>query len=107
VDFFHNKYSRDDELLLIEDLLTEENINLVLRTKHTDQTFAFIHNHCLSLIPKPARFRENGLSWQVSFLLRLLETMRQKRLPKEWQPGLVLLYFKLCEGVEIPVATRS
>jgi len=80
------------------ELLSEESIMTVLRTPFDDTTFNFIHNECLSRIPQPKWFKDEGLAWPVVYLIKLLSTMKRLNLPKDFQPGLALLYFKFCKG---------
>lgn len=84
------------------DLFSEESVMTLLRTPFNDTTFDFIHENCLSKIPQPKWFKDEGISWSVTFLLELLSMMKSLGLPKDFQPGLTLLYFKFCKGHQVP-----
>ena len=84
------------------ELLSEGSIMTVLNNTFNDSTFNFIHTECLSHIPQSKWFKNEGLSWSIVYLIRLLSTMKRLNLPKDFQPGLVLLYFKFCKGCNIP-----
>lgn len=100
--FFCGRKSLDGRDVCLKELITDENVKRVLRTQFDDQTFDHIHNHCLPTIPKSRKYHDPTLTWEVHCLLRLLGRMRKLRIPKEFQPGLLLLYFKHCRSLEIP-----
>jgi hypothetical protein len=83
------------------ELTAETSIKTVLRTRFDDRCFNFIHEECLPTIPNLTDWSQVGVSWEVHCLLELLEDMRACWIPKEFQPGMVLLYFKFCKGVKI------
>jgi hypothetical protein len=85
-----------------QELLSDQSIKTVLNTPFDDSTFTFIHENCLVKIPQPSSYTEPSLPWTVEFLLELLREMKSLGLPKDFQPGLVLLYFKFCRGMAIP-----
>ncbi len=84
------------------ELYTDNNIKTILRTPFDDKTFKFIHEECLTKVDQPRWYTEKTVSWQVTFLIQLLNEMKALGLPKDFQPGLVLLYFKFCVGVNVP-----
>lgn len=84
------------------ELSSSNSIKTVLRFKNDDHTFEYIHTKCLRKIPRPKHIVSKSIPWTVQFLISLLEDMKGKKLPKEFQPGLVLLYFKFCKGLPIP-----
>lgn len=84
------------------ELITPETIKTVLRTPNDDETFDFIHKKCLAVIPRPRQYRQTANPWTIQMLLDLLKDMRRQWLPKDFQPGLLLLYFKFCKGIQIP-----
>jgi len=84
------------------ELLSENSIKTVLRTQNDDPTFKFIHEQCLERLPVPKNANESSIPWTVQFLISLLTDMKKKWLPKDFQPGLLLLYFKFCKGHRIP-----
>ena len=86
------------------ELYSNSSVKTVLRGKFDDTTFDFIHNECLTRIPKPKDFKVTKIHWTVTFLLKLLNEMKQLGLPKDFQPGLLLLYFKFCKGIRVPSA---
>lgn len=83
-------------------LRDEKNISLILNADFDDNTFDFIHNKCLNKIKKSKDFKDEGLSWEVCHLLKLINDMKIKSIPKKIQPGFLLIYFNLCKGFEIP-----
>src|SRR4051812_27671516 len=98
--FLSEKTDHKDQPINKGMLLSDENIKLVLRTPFDDFTLNFIHNKCLSQIPKQPWYRDKTVPWNVHYLLGLLVEMRSLMVPKEFQPGLLLLYFKFCKGHE-------
>ncbi len=72
-----------------------------LRTQFDDRCFDFLHERCLPLIPVDPEYNEPTVPWTVHCLLGLLNDLKKRDIPKEYQPGLLLLYFKFCKGVEI------
>lgn len=89
-------------LMLDRVLFTEDNIKVVLRTQFDDETFEYIHDKCLSRIPQQRWYRDLTVPWSVHCLLGLLTELKSLLVPKEFQPGLLMLYFKLCKGFDIP-----
>ncbi len=72
-----------------------------MKTPFDDQTFDFIHENCLEkLIPDP-NHNNDIIPWTVAFLIKLMRRMQALEIPKEFMPGMILLYFKLCRGLEI------
>jgi hypothetical protein len=100
--FLAQKQSYEGRPLSSEELITDDNIKTVLRTQFDDETFLFIHNKCLSRIPQPDWYKESTVPWNVHYLLGLLQELKYLKLPKDFQPGLLLLYFKYCKGFDIP-----
>ena len=98
--FFKDKTDPQGKPFEVARLQTDENVEIVLRTKFDDPTFDFIHK-CLARIPKPRSYKETNLSWTVHNLLSLINDLKAKRLLKEFQPGLLILYLKLCKGFDI------
>lgn len=84
------------------EIYSENNISLIFNSDFDSRTFDFIHKNCLSKIRKPKDFVDDGLSWEVCFLLSLIKDMKSKSIPKKIQPGFLLMYFKICKGFEIP-----
>jgi hypothetical protein len=84
------------------ELIGDSAAKTVLKTKFDDRTFDFIHAQCLPLIAADPMFKDPTLTWPVHCLLEILEGMRSREVPIEFQPGMVLLYFKFCLGVDIP-----
>lgn len=74
----------------------------VLQTQFDDRCFDFIHDHCLSVFPVDPTYEEPTVPWSVHCLLGLLAEMKAMEIPKEQQPGMLLLYFKFCHAIEIP-----
>lgn len=84
------------------ELLADSGVDLVLRTPFNEETFQFIHEKCLPRVPCPRNFIDQGVPWSVTFLIKLLNEMKSYNIPKDFQPGFVLLFFKLCKGVNVP-----
>jgi len=100
--FFMNKKDYIGKKLDINNFNLDKDILTLIKTPFDEFTFNFIHDNCLPCIDKPIDFLNEGISWPVVFLIKLIGDMKQLNLPKEFQPGLILLYFKYCKGVDIP-----
>jgi hypothetical protein len=74
----------------------------VLKTQFDDRCFDFIHEVCLPVFPVDKNYNETTVPWTVHCLLGLLTDLKSFGIPKDSQPGLLLLYFKFCHGIEIP-----
>lgn len=85
------------------ELLADINIDLVLRTPFDEFVFNFIHQNCLPKVAVPKDFVDQGVPWTVTFLIKILNEMKSYNIPKDFQPGFVLLFFKLCKGVNVPL----
>ena len=86
-------------------LLSEDSVKVVLRTSWNDQWEHFVHEKCLPTIPEPIDYDEGvHLPWSVRYLIDLIYSMGKVSIPKEWRPGMVLLYFKFCKGINVPQA---
>ena len=77
-------------------------VQTVLRTQFDDTAFDYIHNECLIKIPEDPKYSDPSVPWTVHTLIGLLKELKSHGISKDFQPGLLLLYFKLCRGVEIP-----
>lgn len=84
------------------ELLSDLSIDTVLKTPFDGDIFNFIHEECLKKVPQPKSFIDEGVPWTVSFLIKMFSDMKKLGLPKDFQPGFTLLYFKFCKGVKIP-----
>ena len=84
------------------ELTTEFAQKTVLHTQFDDRCFDFLHEVCLPLFPVDPEYDEPPVPWTVHKLLGLIADLKNLEIPKEFQPGLLLLYFKFCHGVEIP-----
>lgn len=84
------------------ELLADLSVDLILRTPFDECIFDFIHQNCLPKVPTPKDFVDQGVPWTVTFLIKLLNEMKSFNIPKDFQPGFVLLFFKLCKGVRVP-----
>lgn len=100
--YFNNKKDYFGKKLDIKQFNLKNDILTLIKTPFDDFTFDFVHKKCLPCIPKPIYFLDEGIPWPVVFLIKLLEDMKKLNLPKEFHPGLILLYFKYCKGVDIP-----
>jgi len=77
-------------------------VKIVLRTHFDEAVFRFIHEECLAKIPADPSYKDPSVPWTVHTLLSLLDGMRSYGISKDFQPGLLLLYFKFCKGLKIP-----
>jgi len=84
------------------EIISEFAQKTVLQTQFDDRCFDFLHEYCLPLIPVNPEYDEPTVTWTVHALINLLSELKRLDIPKEFQPGLLLLYFKFCYGVEIP-----
>jgi hypothetical protein len=100
--FLQPKMGYDDKPIPVEELFSGESLKTVLRTQFDDKTFEYIHDNCLAKIPQQEWYRESTIPWTVHTLLGLLNELKHLQIPKDFQPGLLLLYFKFCKGFEIP-----
>lgn len=83
------------------ELISDSCVDLILRTPFNEDTFNFIHESCLPKVAPPKDFVDQGVPWAVTFLIRILNEMKSFNIPKDFQPGFTLLYFKLCKGVKV------
>lgn len=83
------------------ELLSEFAKQTVQRTQFDDRCFDFLHERCLPSFPVDPTYEEHTVPWTVHCLLGLLADLKSRDIPKEYQPGLLLLYFKFCKGIEI------
>jgi hypothetical protein len=100
--FLGGKLGHDGNPIPKEELYSENSCKTVLRTPFDDETFNFIHDECLTLIPAKDWYKETTVPWTVHYLLGLLNELKSLQIPKEFQPGFLLLYFKFCKGFTIP-----
>lgn len=77
-------------------------VKTVLRTHFDDSAFDHIHNECLNRIPADPNYNDPSVPWSVHTLLGLLADLKSRGISKDFQPGLLLLYFKFCKGFKIP-----
>lgn len=100
-NFFAYKSGPDGGPLPPRELGSEASVRTVMLTPFDDDTFELIHERCLPSVPRQDWYRETTVSWGVHVLLGLLDEMKSLGIPKEFQPGMLLLYFKFCNGVDI------
>lgn len=101
-DFLQDKERHSGGNISQTELYSDDSIKTVLRTQFDDATFEYIHENCLSRIPPSKKYRDATVPWPVHVLLGLLTELKYLQIPKELQPGLLLLYFKFCKGFDIP-----
>ena len=101
-DFFGNKNWYCGGPIPEEELEADWVVKTVLRTRFDDETFDYIHDECLVKIPEDPKYSDPSVPWTVHTLLNLLKDLRSYGISQDFQPGLLLLYFKLCRGIEIP-----
>lgn len=99
--FFSDKLGPNGKLIPEEVAMDEENVEIVLKSTFDQETFRFIHEELLAKIARPSDFQEK-IPWNVHCLLKLLSVIKRQSVPKEFHPGMVLLFFKLCRGDKIP-----
>jgi hypothetical protein len=74
-------------------LTNESHVNLILSTPFCDGV-----DQCYAVMPRP-----NDPNFdEVKALLELLNDVKGRHIPKEFQAGVMLLYYKLCKGMKIP-----
>ena len=100
--FLHGREHHSGGTIPEKELYSDSSLKTVLRTQFDDKTFEYIHKRCLSQIPRDPSYRETTVPWNVHYLLGLLKELKGLTLPKDFQPGLLLLFFKFCKGFEIP-----
>lgn len=87
------------------ELLSDDSILLLLRATSTDKLFNFIHEECLEKLRQPLHWSHSKMvPWTIDTLIGLLKDMHRNFIPKDFEPGLLLLYFKFCKGLKIPSA---
>ena len=101
--FFKNKVHESGRLLEDSELFTDFTQKTVLYTQFDDYCFDFIHEVCLPLIPVDPSYKEKTVTWPVHCLIGLLNEIKKINIPKDFQPGLLLLYFKFYYDVDIPL----
>lgn len=84
------------------ELLSDSSVDVVLKTPFNESSFGFFHDCCLSKISCPKDFVDEGVPWEVCYLISLLREMKIYGLPKDFQPGFLMLFFKFCKGINIP-----
>lgn len=82
-------------------LLSIKSIQTVLRTD-LDSAIQYIHNHCIPNINPTKDYKEPSVPWEVDYVLRMLYELGDLETPKRFRGGLMLLYFKFCQGHVIP-----
>ena len=97
--FFKGRKSLSGVNLTDNHVVTKENIHMVMRTPFDDDVFNYIHSECLPVIPKSKKYHDPTLPWSVHCLLVMIGKLKKLKIPKEFQPGMLLLYFKHCKGV--------
>lgn len=95
------KYFEHKEVNDRASLNSEESVRLLMKANY-ENGFEYAHKHLLPKIKRPAKWREPTMKWEVYCLLKILEDMRFYNVPKVFQPGMTLLFFKYCKGMEIP-----
>ena len=101
-DFFGNKSWYCGGPIPNEELEADWAVKTVLLTQFDDVVFDYIHDECLVKIPEDPKYSDPSVPWTVHILLGLLSELKSHGISKDFQPGLLLLYFKLCRGIEIP-----
>jgi len=100
--FFKGRRHFNGGAILQSEMISEFSQKTVLQTQFDDRCFDFLHEDCLPLIPVNPEYNESTVPWTVHSLIGLLSELKRLDIPKEFQPGLLLLYFKFCYGVQIP-----
>ena len=81
-------------------LFSDSSLQAVLYTEFDKEWEDFVHGHCLPTIPNSQHKDLGNLPWEVYNLLKILREMGNMCIPKEFRPGLTLLYFQFCKGVD-------
>jgi len=53
-------------------------------------------------IQKPICFDDEAIDWDIYYMLNLLADARRCRVPIHLQPGVMVVYFKICHGLRVP-----
>lgn len=80
-------------------LLSRSSLNIVLSTD-----FCKGVQECYRVMPKttpPPDFDIRWYSWDVDCFLPIFASVRAVGIPKEFQAGMMLLYYKFCEGCKV------
>lgn len=102
LDFFEGKSLYCGGTIPKRMLLSDHSVKTLLRNELDDRVFDYIHENCLSRMRPDPEYSDPSVPWSIHFLLQLLYDMQARELPKDYFPGLLLLYFKFCHGIEIP-----
>lgn len=101
-EFFLNKSWHCGGKIPQRDLLSEASIDTVILSKFCKQWEDFVHIKCLTKIPTDPNYKdETLLPWAVRYLIDLLSSMGACSIPKEFRPGMVVLYFRFCKGISV------
>lgn len=100
--FFFDKKTFDGLQITKNEINSNLCQKIVINSKFDDECFDFIHNECLTLIPKKKGYKDQTVPWTVHCLIKILDDIKSHQVPKQFHSGMILLYFKLCYGVEIP-----
>ena len=92
--FRHKKYFCGGKIPQRE--LTSEFAERTARfTQFDDRCFNFIHDHCLPVFPVNPAYRDLTVPWPVHCLLGLFSDLKSLEIPKDNQPGMLLLLLLL------------
>lgn len=83
-------------------LFTQQNFRRVVSTsfnKGIDLCYELFDN---CHIAAPVGFDHESIDWDVYYILNLLEDIQRFRVPPHLQPGVMVLYFKICHGQRLP-----
>jgi hypothetical protein len=91
-------------------LICEESIRTVLGTTieaamDYEEKFIYPHLRCeKDQLHKSRGWHDPSVPFNVHYTLLLIQELRDKGIPKCFQFGMILLYYKFCKGLEIPEA---
>jgi hypothetical protein len=100
--FFAEKKFHAGGPIPVSHLFTQQNFNWVVSTPFGDGI-----DMCYELLGKckicpPPGFDYEKIDWEVYFILSLLNETQRCRIPPHLQAGVMVLYFKICQGQKLP-----
>lgn len=81
--------------------ISKKSIDLILETKMDHRCMSFIHEKCLPLIKNKQKSPDDSINDDIWSLLNLLHRLGSYQIPKEFFPGILLVFFEICYLVDI------
>lgn len=100
--YFNGRRRLDGSTVQVANVMDDKSINIVTRSGFDNRTFDFIHEFCLPTIKRNADYKNMTVPWTVHCLLKIIRELCSLGIPKEFQPGMILLYFRECRDIDIP-----